>query len=180
MPASASTGSQAATSQNPIDFFYRCYLDTGSRKWGSPYLTREFFSLIGERMASSVLLVICRRGTREIAAAINFVGGGALYGRNWGCIEDHEFLHFEACYYQAIEFAICHGLERVEAGAQGAHKIARGYVPSLTYSAHWVAHQGLRAALEDYLSHERGYVQDHLHELLDHVPFRKDLEVAAC
>lgn len=159
------------------DFFFRCYLDTGSRKWGSPYLTREFFSLVGERMAENILLILCKRGSREIAAAINFIGSDALYGRNWGCIEDHEFLHFEACYYQAIDFAIAKGLDRVEAGAQGAHKIARGYVPSLTYSAHWIAHEGLRLALEDYLKHERAHVSAHLHELLEHVPFRKNLEV---
>ncbi len=159
------------------DFFFRCYLDTGSRKWGTPYLTREFFSLVGERMAENILLILCKRGSREIAAAINFIGGDALYGRNWGCIEDHEFLHFEACYYQAIDFAVAKGLGRVEAGAQGAHKIARGYVPSLTYSAHWIAHEGLRLALEDYLKHERAHVSAHLHELLEHVPFRKNLEV---
>ncbi len=162
------------------DFFYRCYLDTGSRKWGAPYLTRQFFSLIGERMPDQVLLILCRRGNREIAAAINFIGAHALFGRNWGCVEDHEFLHFEACYYQAIEFAIAHGLTRVEAGAQGAHKIARGYVPSLTYSAHWVAHEGLRCALEDYLEREREHVGTHLHMLLEHAPFRKDLRLASC
>ena len=162
------------------DFFYRCYLDTGARKWGSPYLTRQFFSLVGERIPEQVLLILCRSGKREIAAAINFIGGQALYGRNWGCLEDHEFLHFEACYYQAIDFAIAHGLERVEAGAQGAHKIARGYVPSLTYSAHWVAHDGLRQALEDYLEHEREHVDAHLHMLLEHAPFRKDLHLATC
>lgn len=162
------------------DFFYRCYLDTGSRKWSSPYLTREFFSRIGERMASQILLVICRKENREIAAAINFIGEDALYGRNWGCIEDHEFLHFEACYYQAIDFAIATGLKRVEAGAQGAHKIARGYVPNFTYSAHWIAHQGLRHALEDYLHQERRHVSAHMDVLLDHVPFRKDLEITTC
>ena len=162
------------------DFFYRCYLDTGSRKWGSPYLTRQFFSLVGERMPEQVLLILCRRGARDIAAAINFIGAQALYGRNWGCIEDHEFLHFEACYYQAIEFAIAHGLQRVEAGAQGAHKIARGYVPSLTYSAHWIAHEGLRRALEAYLKDERAHVNAHLHMLLEHAPFRKNLNLAAC
>lgn len=162
------------------DFFYKCYLDTGSRKWGTPYLTREFFSLVGERMASKILLVICRKDNREIAAAINFIGEDALYGRNWGCIEDHEFLHFEACYYQAIDFAIATGLKRVEAGAQGAHKIARGYVPNFTYSAHWIAHQGLRHALEDYLRQERRHVSAHMDVLLEHVPFRKDLEIATC
>ncbi len=172
------TGSEL--SEAHWDFFYRCYLDTGSRKWGIPYLTREFFSLVGERMAESILLVLCKRGTREIAAAINFIGDTVLYGRHWGCVEDHEFLHFEACYYQAIDYAIATGLERVEAGAQGAHKIARGYVPSLTYSAHWIAHQGLRTALESYLEHERAHIEEHLHELLEHVPFRKHPEVAEC
>ena len=114
-------------------------MDTGSRKWGRPYLNRRFFSLIGERMADRVLLVMAKRGGRYIAGAINFIGDSALYGRNWGCIEDHPFLHFEVCYYQAMDFAIARGLHRVEAGAQGEHKLARGYRPVITSSAHDIA-----------------------------------------
>ena len=104
--------------------FFRFYRDTGSRKWGSPYLTRQFFSIIGETMPDHVLLIMCKRAGRYIAGAINFIGSECLYGRNWGCVEDHPFLHFEVCYYQAIEYAINHGLKRVEAGAQGPHKLA--------------------------------------------------------
>ena len=119
-------------------------MDTGGRKWGRPYLNRKFFSLIGERMADDVLLVMAKRGGRHIAGAINFIGSDALYGRNWGCIEDHPFLHFEVCYHQAIDFAIAKGLKVVEAGAQGEHKLARGYMPVTMQSAHYIAHPGLR------------------------------------
>ena len=114
-------------------------MDTGARKWGRPYLNRLFFSLLGERMADRVLLLLARRGGRWIAGALNLIGGDCLYGRNWGCVEDVPFLHFELCYYQAIEWAIDHGLARVEAGAQGQHKIARGYLPTAVYSAHYIA-----------------------------------------
>jgi predicted N-acyltransferase len=157
------------------DAFFAFYMETGSRKWGRPYLTREFFSLIGERMADRVLLVMARRGRRWIAGAINFIGADTLYGRNWGAIEHHPFLHFEVCYYQAIEYAIERGLRRVEAGAQGEHKLARGYLPSATYSAHYIAHPGLRRAIDDYLQRERAYVEAAGEELAAAAPFRKDL-----
>jgi predicted N-acyltransferase len=136
------------------DAFFRFYMDTGSRKWGRPYLNRLFFSLIGERMADRILLVLARRSGRWIAGALNFIGGDCLYGRNWGAIEDVPFLHFELCYYQAIDYAIAHGLARVEAGAQGQHKIARGYLPSPVYSAHYIADPGLREPIKRYLSEE--------------------------
>ena len=156
------------------DDFFAFYMDTGSRKWGRPYLNRTFFSLIGERMASDVLLVMARRNGRYIAGAINFIGSDTLYGRNWGCIEDHPFLHFEVCYHQAIEFAIANKLNVVEAGAQGEHKLARGYRPVTTHSAHYIAHPGLRKAVADYLERERDEVE-RLGEYLDeHGPFRKD------
>ena len=131
------------------DAFYLFYTDTGMRKWGRPYLNREFFSLIGERMADQIALVLCYRYGRPIAGALNFIGSDTLFGRNWGCTEHHPFLHFEACYYQAIDFAIARGLKRVEAGAQGAHKLARGYLPTLTYSAHWITDPRFRAAVEE-------------------------------
>jgi predicted N-acyltransferase len=157
------------------DAFFTFYMETGSRKWGRPYLTREFFSLIGERLADRILLIMARRSGRWIAGAINFIGAGTLYGRNWGAIEHHPFLHFEVCYYQAIEYAIDHGLRRVEAGAQGEHKLARGYLPSATYSAHYIAHPGLRRAIDDYLRRERAYVEAAGEELAAATPFRKDL-----
>lgn len=157
------------------DAFYAFYMDTGSRKWGRPYLKRSFFSLIGERMPERVLLVIARREGRPVAGAINFIGDAALYGRNWGCLEQHPFLHFEICYYQAIDFALSHGLRRVEAGAQGEHKLARGYRPVTTHSAHDIADPGLRRAIADYLRRERAYVES-AHEAYDEaMPFRKDL-----
>lgn len=155
------------------DAFYTFYMDTGSRKWGRPYLNREFFSLIGERMPEQILLVMAKREGRYIAGALNFIGSETLFGRNWGCTEHHPFLHFELCYYQAIEFAIERKLARVEAGAQGAHKLARGYLPTTTYSAHWIAHEGLSDAIEDYLQREREAVEMEGRELADHAPFRK-------
>ena len=144
------------------DAFFDFYVDTGSRKWGTPYLTRKFFSLINQSMADRTLLIMCRRHGRYVAGALNFIGGEALYGRNWGCIEDHPFLHFEACYYQSIDFAITHGLKRVEAGAQGPHKLARGYLPRHTYSAHWIVNSDFRAAVERYLNQERRYVDEEI------------------
>jgi predicted N-acyltransferase len=155
------------------DAFFDFYMDTGSRKWGRPYLTRAFFSLIGESMAKDVLLVMARRGGRWIAGAINFIGSDTLFGRNWGAIEHHPFLHFEVCYYQAIDFAIRRGLKTVEAGAQGEHKIARGYLPQTTFSAHYIADPGLRRAIADYLRHERAYVAEAARELTEAAPFRK-------
>jgi hypothetical protein len=158
------------------DAFFAFYMETGSRKWGRPYLTRTFFSLIGESMSKDVLLVMARRNGRWIAGAINFIGSDTLFGRNWGAIEHHPFLHFEVCYYQAIDFAIRRGLKTVEAGAQGEHKIARGYLPQTTYSAHYIADPGLRRAISDYLRHERAYVAEAARELSDAGPFRKSAD----
>jgi uncharacterized protein len=156
------------------DAFFEFYMETGSRKWGRPYLTRSFFSLIGESMAKDVLLIMARRNNRWIAGAINFIGSDALFGRNWGAIEHHPFLHFEVCYYQAIDYAIAKGLKTVEAGAQGEHKIARGYLPRTTYSAHYIADPGLRHAINDYLKRERAYVAEMGRELSEAGPFRKE------
>jgi predicted N-acyltransferase len=155
------------------DDFFRFYMDTGSRKWGRPYLNRTFFSMVGERMADDVLLVMARRDGRNIAGAINFIGGDRLFGRNWGCIEDHPFLHFEVCYHQAIDFAIERGLKVVEAGAQGEHKLARGYMPVTTHSAHYISHPGLRRAVAEYLERERREVAEVGEYLEDYGPFRK-------
>ncbi|MDK4727342.1 GNAT family N-acetyltransferase [Rhizobium phaseoli] len=155
------------------DQFFKFYMDTGGRKWGRPYLTRKFYSLIGERMADDILLVMAKRDGRYVAGAINFIGGDTLYGRHWGCIEDHPFLHFEVCYHQAIDFALSKGLKRVEAGAQGEHKLARGYLPVTTHSAHYVAHAGLRRAIGDYLARERADVEQMSELLAEHSPFRK-------
>lgn len=155
------------------DQFFAFYMDTGSRKWGRPYLTRKFYSLIGERMADDILLIMAKRNGRYIAGAINFIGGDALYGRHWGAIEDHPFLHFEVCYHQAIDFAIGKDLARVEAGAQGEHKLARGYMPVTTHSAHYIAHPGLRRAVADYLVRERHEVEEIGEILGEHSPFRK-------
>jgi predicted N-acyltransferase len=155
------------------DAFFAFYMDTGSRKWGRPYLTRTFFSLIGERMADKVLLVMAKRAGRYVAGAINFIGADTLYGRNWGCIEDHPFLHFEVCYHQAIDFAIARGLSRVEAGAQGEHKLARGYRPVTTYSAHDLADPSLKRAVAAYLERERRHVAETQDLLEEHMPFRK-------
>lgn len=155
------------------DQFFSFYMDTGSRKWGRPYLTRKFYSLIGERMADDILLVMAKRNGKYIAGAINFIGSDALYGRHWGAIEDHPFLHFEVCYHQAIDFAIAKGLKRVEAGAQGEHKLARGYLPATTHSAHFIAHPGLKRAVADYLDRERQEVEQMSDILAEHSPFRK-------
>ncbi len=156
------------------DHFFAFYMDTGSRKWGSPYLTRQFFSLIGEAMSERVLLVIARRAGRMIAGALNFVGSHAIFGRNWGAIEQHPFLHFELCYYQAIEFAIARKLARVEAGAQGPHKLARGYLPQVTRSLHYLAHPGLARAVAGYLAQERQAVAHDRDLLARHSPFRQE------
>ncbi len=156
------------------DAFFGFYMDTGSRKWGQPYLNRRFFSLLGERMADRVLLVMARRGERWIAGALNLIGGDCLYGRNWGCVEDVPFLHFELCYYQAIEFAIGRGLARVEAGAQGQHKIARGYLPTPVYSAHYIADPALRGPVARFLDQERQAVQGEMDWLAEeYSPFRQ-------
>jgi predicted N-acyltransferase len=155
------------------DQFFTFYMDTGSRKWGRPYLNRAFYRLIGERMADDILLIMARRNGRYIAGAINFIGGDTLYGRHWGCIEDHPFLHFEVCYHQAIDFAIAKGLARVEAGAQGEHKLARGYLPATVHSAHYLTHPGLRRAVADYLERERRDVEMTGEYLAEHGPFRR-------
>jgi predicted N-acyltransferase len=155
------------------DQFFAFYMDTGSRKWGRPYLTRKFYSLIGERMPEDILLIMAKHNGRYVAGAINFIGGDTLYGRHWGCIEDHPYLHFEVCYHQAIDFALAKGLRRVEAGAQGEHKLARGYLPVTTHSAHYVAHAGLRRAIADYLERERQDVEQMSEILGEHSPFRK-------
>jgi predicted N-acyltransferase len=156
------------------DAFYNFYMDTGSRKWGRPYLTRRYYSQIGAAMPERILLVMARRNGRYVAGAINFIGDDALYGRNWGCLEDHPFLHFELCYYQAIEFAISRGLARVEAGAQGEHKLARGYRPVTTYSAHDIADQRFAKAVADFLEEERREIARVIEVYGEHVPFRKD------
>jgi len=156
------------------DAFFAFYMDTGSRKWGSPYLTRAFFSLIGETMRDQILLVLARRKGRPIAGALNFIGANGLYGRYWGALEEHPCLHFELCYYRAIDYAIQHKLSRVEAGAQGAHKLARGYLPVPTYSAHWIRDSGLRRAVSGYLQRERAAVAHEIAMLGDDSPFRKD------
>ena len=156
------------------DAFFGFYMDTGARKWGRPYLTRRFFSLLGERLAERVLLIMARRGGRWVAGALNLIGDEALYGRHWGCVEDIAFLHFELCYYQAIDWAIAHGLPRVEAGAQGQHKIARGYLPSPVYSAHWIADPALRAPVARYLEQERSAVRQEMDWLTEeYSPFKE-------
>jgi predicted N-acyltransferase len=155
------------------DAFFTFYMDTGSRKWGRPYLTREFFSRVSESMADRILLVMAKRNGRYIAGAINFIGGDTLFGRHWGAVEHHPFLHFELCYYQAIEFAIANRLQVVEAGAQGEHKLARGYVPVTTHSSHYIADPALRRAIADYLKNERAYVDAAGRELEALAPFRK-------
>lgn len=157
------------------DAFFAFYMETGSRKWGRPYLTRQFYSLIGETMAEHIVLIMAKRAGRWIAGAINFIGSDTLYGRHWGAVEQHAFLHFEICYYQAIEFAIARKLARVEAGAQGEHKLARGYLPATTHSAHFIANPSLRRAIADYLDRERAYVEAAGEELATAAPFRKDL-----
>ena len=155
------------------DAFWEFYQDTGARKWGRPYLTRAFFSMIGERMADRILLILALRDGRPIAGALNLIGADTLYGRYWGCSEDVPNLHFELCYYQAIEVAVELGLKRVEAGAQGQHKIARGYEPVQTTSAHWIADPGFRSAVADFLERERQGVAIDAEWLGERTPFRK-------
>ena len=155
------------------DAFFAFYMDTGARKWGRPYLTRKFFTLVGEALAGRILLVMAKREGRYIAGAINFLGDDALYGRNWGAIEERPFLHFEVCYYQAIDFALSRKLKRVEAGAQGEHKLARGYRPVVTYSAHEFADPRLERAVADYLRHERAAVAQTIAHYESHAPFKR-------
>jgi len=156
------------------DAFWKFYLDTGARKWGQPYLRREAFSLMGERMADRILLVLAEMDGSPIAGALNFIGADTLYGRYWGAVVDRPFLHFELCYYQAIDAAIDLGLKRVEAGAQGGHKLARGYEPVRTVSAHYIAHEGFREAVADFLERERAGVARNQHWLETRTPFRSE------
>lgn len=156
------------------DAFFAFYMDTGSRKWGRPYLTRSYFSMIGETMADRIALVMAFRDGAPIAGALNFIGRDALYGRQWGTLDEVPFLHFELCYYRAIEFAIERGLSRVEAGAQGEHKIARGYLPTPVWSAHFIAHEGLRDAVGQYLDQERPGVAAEIEAMREALsPYRK-------
>ena len=155
------------------DVFYRCYMDTGARKWGRPYLNREFFARIHDAMADDILLVMAEMDGELVAGALNFIGSDALYGRNWGALVHKPFLHFEVCYYQAIEAGLELGVPRVEAGAQGEHKLARGYEPVVTTSAHYLAHPGLRDAVGDYLAHERRAVEREVEALGSYTPFKK-------
>lgn len=155
------------------DAFWRFYQDTGARKWGRPYLTRDFFRLVAETMGDRLLLIAAERDGEPIAGALNFIGGDALYGRYWGAVEHRPFLHFELCYYQAIDYAIAHGLARVEAGAQGEHKIARGYEPVETRSAHWIADPNFREAIARYLAAERAQTGEEISALREYTPFRR-------
>ena len=157
------------------DAFYEFYLATSDRKWGSAYLNRRFFALIGERMPEKIVLIMARHGADYVAGAFNLLGTETIYGRNWGSYGDYKFLHFECCYYQAIEFAIAHGLKRVEAGAQGPHKLQRGYLPVPTYSAHWIPDSGFRRAVAQFLAREREMVTKKIEHLADNYsPFRHD------
>ena len=156
------------------DAFWTFYQDTGSRKWGHPYLTRSFFSLLGARMADKVLLIFALRDGRPIAGALNLIGADTLYGRYWGCTEEVPFLHFELCYYQAIDAAIARGLNRVEAGAQGEHKLSRGYRPVPTFSAHYIPNKSFRRAVADFVEHEAAALEQDRAWLDERAPFRKD------
>jgi uncharacterized protein len=158
------------------DAFWQFYQDTGARKWGTPYLTRAFFDEVQTHMRKEVLLILCERNGRWVAGALNFIGRDALYGRYWGCIEDYPFLHFEVCYYQAIDFAIAHNLVRVEAGAQGEHKLARGYLPVATHSLHWIGDAGFRGAVEQFLEQERAAVDEDIEILTSYGPFKRGNE----
>lgn len=155
------------------DAFYQFYLATSDRKWGSAYLNRKFFALLGERMADKVVLVMARKGREYVAGAFNILGRETIYGRNWGSYGEFPFLHFECCYYRAIEFAIDHGLKKVEAGAQGPHKLQRGYLPVPIYSAHWLPDPGFRRAVAQFLAREREMVAEKIEHLAEYSPFRQ-------
>ena len=155
------------------DAFWTFYQDTGARKWGTPYLTRAFFDHIHDTMRDDILLVLAEQGGRPVAGALNFIGRDCLFGRYWGCIEDHPCLHFELCYYQAMDFAIAHGMHRVEAGAQGIHKLARGYMPSRVHSLHYFPQPGFQKAVARYLADETQAITQEMDILRDHAPFRK-------
>lgn len=155
------------------DAFYQFYLATTDKKWGESYLRREFFSMIGERLGDRVVLIMAFDGDRPVAAALNLRGEDCLYGRNWGCLQDHKFLHFECCYYQAIDYAIAHGLARVEAGAQGPHKIQRGYLPEMTYSLHYIRDQGFSDAVADFVRREQASIENEAKYILaEHSPYK--------
>jgi len=156
------------------DIFYECYIDTGMRKWGRPYLTRDFFDLMQQSMRDDICLVMAEIDGHAVAAALNFIGGEALYGRNWGTLIQKPFLHFELCYYQAIEAGLELSLSRVEAGAQGEHKLARGYEAVTTHSAHYITHPSLRDAIDRYLTQERRAVDNEINILSQHTPFKKE------
>lgn len=155
------------------DAFWLFYQDTGARKWGQPYITRQMFDCLHKNMRDKILLILAMRQGKWIAGALNFIGRDTLYGRYWGCLEDHPYLHFEVCYYRAIDFAIKHGFKRVEAGAQGAHKIARGYMPHATYSLHWIANASFKNAIAHYLEQERDYVEQDMITLNSIAPYKK-------
>lgn len=155
------------------DAFWQFYQDTGARKWGTPYLTRAFFDCVQDTMRDDVVLVLAERNGRYVAGALNFIGRETLFGRYWGCLEHHSCLHFELCYYRAIDFAIEHGLTRVEAGAQGEHKLARGYLPTQTHSLHWIGHPGFAEAVERFLKAERAAVEEDIEILTAYGPFKK-------
>lgn len=155
------------------DAFFAFYMDTGNRKWGTPYLTREFFDLVGPALGQDIVLFMVKRNERYIAAALNFKSDTCLYGRYWGCIEDHKYLHFETCYYRAIDYAIEHGLKTVEAGAQGPHKLARGYLPTKTYSAHWMQDPGFQDAVAEFLKAETRDMDAEIQYMSSHSPFKK-------
>ena len=159
------------------DVFFRFYMSTSDRKWGSAYLTREFFTLLHQRMADKVVLIMARKGARWIGGALNLLGSDTLFGRNWGCNGDYPFLHFEVCYYRALDFAIAHGLKRVEAGAQGQHKIQRGYLPSPIYSAHWIRDPGFERAVAEFCAREQRAIENEMEELEEGLsPFKREAE----
>ncbi|MBL4800824.1 MAG: N-acetyltransferase [Emcibacter sp.] len=155
------------------DHYFSFYLDTSNRKWGQAYLNREFFSLLSEKLSDRILLIMCKRNNKYIAGAMNLISDDTLYGRYWGAIEDHRYLHFEVCYYQAIDYAIKHGLKKVEAGAQGDHKLARGYLPTSTHSAHWITNPSFRDAIANFLTHEREAILQNKEVLTSFAPFKK-------
>jgi predicted N-acyltransferase len=155
------------------DAFYSFYQDTSDRKWGQAYLNRDFFSRLGESMGKKVLLIMAEFEGRFVGGALNMIGGNTLYGRYWGCLESFKFLHFEVCYYRAMDFAIKEGMERVEAGAQGLHKLQRGYLPNATYSAHWIANASFKEAVELFLIKETDAINDEIDSLGDHSPFKR-------
>ena len=155
------------------DAFFQFYMDTTDKKWGQAYLTRRFFSLLGERLGRAVVLIVVEKDGRPVAGALNLRGGDTLYGRNWGCVADYKFLHFEACYYQAIDYAIAHGLKWVEAGAQGPHKVQRGYLPRRTFSAHWIADKGFRDAVSGFLNDESRGIEREMSAYGAFSPFKK-------